>query len=156
MHGDDVVRVAHVVFDLVAQFGDVHVNGARQGKAVVAPDGVEQLVARDDFAPMLKKISEDAELARGKFQRLAALSRFEVAEVERDVSKLRFIEALIMLGRAAQNRFDTRHQFQETERLGNVIIRPRAESDDFVYLLPARREHDDGSLVTALAQTLAD
>jgi hypothetical protein len=29
MNGDDVARVGWIVFDLVTQLGDVHVNGAR-------------------------------------------------------------------------------------------------------------------------------
>src|SRR4030095_6230349 len=47
MDSDDVARVARSLLDLLAQFGDVHVNRTGEGEAAVAPDRIEQLVAGD-------------------------------------------------------------------------------------------------------------
>ena len=44
---------------------------------------------------------------------------------------------------AAQNGLDARHQFADTERLDDVIVRAEFEADDAVNLLAARRNHDD-------------
>jgi hypothetical protein len=52
MHGHDVAGVAGVVFNLLPQLRDVRINGARQWKIIVAPHGVEQLIAAQNFAPV--------------------------------------------------------------------------------------------------------
>src|SRR5215468_10111020 len=38
MDGDDITRVARSVFDLLAQFGDVHINRSGKREAAVSPD----------------------------------------------------------------------------------------------------------------------
>src|ERR1044071_1788126 len=85
MNGDDVVRVAGSVFDLLAELGDVHVNGACERQALVAPDVVEELVAADDLAATLDEVAHDLELAGRKLKLSAPLLRFERFEVELDV-----------------------------------------------------------------------
>lgn len=64
MHCDDVVRISGIVFDLLTELCDVSVYGASERKTVVAPHGVQQLIARYDLALMLYEILQQLELAR--------------------------------------------------------------------------------------------
>src|SRR5438094_98899 len=64
-------RVRGVVLDLAAQPVDVHVNGARLARVVVAPYVLEQLVAREHLARMAKQEREQLEGLRLDRQSLA-------------------------------------------------------------------------------------
>ena len=81
VHGEDVLRVARVVFELLPQPGDVDVDGPRRRHRVVAPHLVEQLVARQRGAAMLDEVPQQLELARGQVERLPGLGHFRLAEI---------------------------------------------------------------------------
>src|SRR6185503_1128268 len=55
---EDVARVGAAVADLGAQLRDVCVDGAGAGIALVAPDVLEQLVARDGLALPLDQVAQ--------------------------------------------------------------------------------------------------
>ena len=71
MDGVDVSRATRVVFELLSQPCDVDVHGPRRRHRVVAPDFVEQLVARQRRAAMLDEVAEKLELARRELDELA-------------------------------------------------------------------------------------
>src|SRR5438552_12430177 len=103
MNSDDMAGVAGNIFYLLAQFGDVHVDGARQRETVVAPHRVEQLIAGYDLAAMLDKVSENFELPRREIQKLAGFDHSEIFEIEHHFSELIGLQSLCVPGNAAQH-----------------------------------------------------
>ncbi len=87
VNGEDVLRVARVGLDLLAQPGHVHVDGARRRHRVVAPHLVEQLLARERRAAVLDEVAQQLELPRRQLDRLAAWSS-PPAEVDPDIAEL--------------------------------------------------------------------
>ena len=61
--GDDVPRLGRVGFDFLPQPGDVVVNGARNRSAVIPPNVVEQLIARDDLTATPDQVAQDLRFA---------------------------------------------------------------------------------------------
>jgi hypothetical protein len=64
MHGDDELRLGGVLFDLLAQSGDVIVNRSSEGEVIITPDFIQQLIARDCFATPRDEVSQNLEFAR--------------------------------------------------------------------------------------------
>ena len=63
VHGNNVLRLGRVGLDFLPQPGDVVVDRARHRGAVVPPDFVEQLIARNDFTPTPDQVAHDLEFA---------------------------------------------------------------------------------------------
>src|SRR5258708_37441718 len=80
VHGQEELRVGGTRLDLLAQLGDVNVDGARQRRLVVAPDLVEQAVARDHLAAVLDEVPQEAHLARRHLDSLALAAHFALLE----------------------------------------------------------------------------
>src|SRR5688500_9945351 len=87
VHGENVLRMARVGLDLLAQPGDVDVDRARRGHGVVTPDFVQQLVAGERGAAVLEEIAQELELARGELQRRPFFRRLGLPEVDADVAE---------------------------------------------------------------------
>src|SRR5262245_12038705 len=143
MNRDDVARVTWSLFDLLTQLGDVHVDRSGEREAAVAPDRIEQLVARDYFASMFDEIFQDVEFSRRDFDRRPGLRHFELFEIDRDHAEMELFGRFALAMSAAQERLDPGHQFHEAERLGHIIIGADLQPDHFVDLLAAGGEHDD-------------
>ena len=75
MNGHDEGRGLWRVFDLFAQFGDVHVNGSGERNVVVVPHRVEQAFSRQDLAAVVDQETQQLELAWRERQVLAVLER---------------------------------------------------------------------------------
>ena len=58
----DVPGIAGYLLNLMSEFRDVHVDGARQREALIAPDCIQKLVSRHDFAAMVNEILQDIQL----------------------------------------------------------------------------------------------
>src|ERR1700731_3524784 len=100
---------------------------------------------------MLQKVK----LLTGKLHRLATAQHAVTAQIyfhiPEGIAVLLFRQSL----GTTQNGFHTREQFPDRERFGDVIIGAQFEADDFVYLLPASGEHNDGNRGTLGLQLLA-
>src|SRR4029077_5553589 len=70
-HGEEVARTGGVFLEALAQPQDEVVHGTGRGEHVVAPDALEQILARDDLAGVLGEHLEDHRLLLGKLLRLA-------------------------------------------------------------------------------------
>src|SRR6185369_5855130 len=105
---------------------------------------------------MLYEVLHHLELARAKLQRAPALRRLEGLEVHLNVAEAHLLDLFERLRRATQDGLDSRHQFEEAERLRHVVVRARLEAEHLVYLLPARGEHDDGRVVARGAKLAAN
>ena len=73
--GEDELRVPGVGLDLLAEPGDVDVDGARRRHGVVAPDLVQQLLACQRGAAVLDEVAQQLEFAGRQLERLAAAGR---------------------------------------------------------------------------------
>jgi hypothetical protein len=64
MHGDDVLRLGGVLLDLLSQSGDVIINRSSKGEILIAPDFIQQLVARDRFPTPRDEVFQNLEFVR--------------------------------------------------------------------------------------------
>src|SRR5919112_6771458 len=60
--GQDEPRVDRILLDLRAQASDRDIDQPGIAEVVVAPNAVEQLVAREDLARALRELDEEVEL----------------------------------------------------------------------------------------------
>ena len=58
MHGDDVVGIPRIVFNLVPQPHDMHIDGARVSQRIVTPHLLQQRVSRNDFPAVLDQVAQ--------------------------------------------------------------------------------------------------
>ena len=87
MYCDDVPRLSRVLLDLLAEPSDVIVDSTSEGEIVIAPDFIEELVARNRFTKVLDEVFHHSEFARGKLQRLSPLLRQMLAKVQFDIGE---------------------------------------------------------------------
>src|SRR5688572_22081299 len=69
VNGEDVLRMPGIVFELLPEPRHVHVHRPRGGHGVVAPDLIQQLVARQGGSAVLEKVAQQLELERRQFDR---------------------------------------------------------------------------------------
>src|SRR4051812_32015132 len=65
-HGDDMARIGSVDFDLGAQAAHMDVDQATVTEVVVAPDLVEQRLAAEHLARILRELAQQTELGLGE------------------------------------------------------------------------------------------
>ena len=63
------------------------VHRASEGEIFIAPDFVEELIARNGFATVLNEVFQHSEFARREIQRLASLLRQMFAKVQFDIGE---------------------------------------------------------------------
>ena len=68
MHSLNVLRSPGICFELLPQPCDVNIHGACRRCGVVAPDGVEELVAGVDGTLIFDEVLEELEFQCGEFQ----------------------------------------------------------------------------------------
>src|SRR5688500_4109934 len=157
--GDDVLRVAGIVFELLSEPRDVQVDGARRRHRVVAPDLVEQLVAAERGAAMFDEILQQLEFACREVEGRAGLDDLSATEVDGDVAKAKGLAGECCRrcrAAAAQERLDAPQELGHLERLDQVVVGAQLEADDAIDALPLGRQHQDRRLHAALAQRPAD
>src|SRR6185503_5535208 len=64
MNSNDVLRCGRVFFDFLSQPGDMIINRARNRCAVIPPNFIQQLIARDDLTSMPDQVTQDLKFAR--------------------------------------------------------------------------------------------
>src|SRR3954451_22723253 len=83
-HGHDRRRVA----ELAPHLSHVDVDGARVTGERVAPDALEQLVARQDEAAVVEQLPEEIELLRRELDLLVADLHLSTARIDDEVAVL--------------------------------------------------------------------
>ena len=133
------------------------VDRARVAGERVAPDALEQLVARQHEAAVVEQLPEQVELLRRELDLLAADRRLAAAGVDAQVAVRDHLglELAALRRGAPQDRLDPRDELARVERLRQVVVGADLEPDDLVDVLVARGQHQDRH-VGALAQPLAD
>src|SRR5262245_27814156 len=129
--------------ELAAQLADVNVHRAGVAGEGVAPDALEQLVAREHEAAVVEQLPEQVELLRRELDLLVADAHLAPPGVDRQVAvaELRALE-LAALGRgAAQDRLHALDELARVEGLRELVVGADLEPDDLVDVLVARRQH---------------
>ena len=135
--------------ELAAQVADVDLQHLGPGVEVKAPDGVEDLLAREHLVGVASEVGEQLELARGELDIAAVALDPTRAQVEADITGLE--HRRLALRRHAQLRAHAREQLLEGERLGHVVVGAAVEPLDLLLDRAARGQHDHRQLGLARA-----
>src|ERR671935_92142 len=107
-------------FELPSQVGDEDLDRVGDRERVVAPDLVEQLLARDHQALVAHQVLEQLELALGELDRALATVHLVRVGVEAEIADA---ERRHAAGRPpAQQRPQSREQLLALERLDQVVV----------------------------------
>ena len=128
--------------DRLTQPPDVDVDGALLDFAVIAPDRIEHLPAREHAAGVFEEVAQNAEFGGAERQHAAATGRPVRGQVD-----CKFAARQSFGGErgadAAQHRLDPGEQFARGERLQNIIVRACFQSAYLILFLTARGQHHD-------------
>src|ERR1051326_3684042 len=137
-HGHDHGRLLGIFFQLLAEATHVHVDRAREGVFTVAPDLLQQDLARESCAGILREVAQQAEFARGERNDFAVAKHRRPFEVD---PKRPELEHAVVFGRrrgaAPDVGFNTGQEFEDFKRLGKVVVRADLQAEDFVHQLSA-------------------
>src|SRR5664279_1909319 len=127
---------------------DVGVDGAVHAVAVIAPDAIEQRLARKDVARARGECLEQAEFIARELQRAAVVAHLHAPFVDDDRSGPGSADACdcrrcARLGGAPQDAAHARDELARRERLGDVVVGAELEADDAIDLVAARGEKED-------------
>src|SRR5205085_10305414 len=144
-NGEQHARSIGVVVQLLAQTGDVHVDGPRGHVARVhAPDVGENLVTRDHAAAVYGQIAQQLDFLLRELRPLPAVqANFAGPQVGDAAGETNLADVEWALRRAAQDGFDTGQQLAHAERLDHIIVGAEPETADPIALRAARRQDDD-------------
>ena len=90
------------VAELAAQLAHVHVDRARVARERVAPDALEQLVAREHEPAMVEQLPEQVELLRRELDLLVADAHLAPAGVDREVAVPELLALALARARASR------------------------------------------------------
>ena len=143
--GLEILRMAGIGLNLFAQAADVNIDRTRGDKGSLLPDGIEQLIAREDTAAVGGEIFEQAEFAnRGK--NVAAADLYgHGGDIDLQIAEVEDLGSIRRLAQTAEHGADPRHQFARAERLGDVVVAAEFQAFDPVGLRGLRREKNDGN-----------
>src|SRR5438552_2777460 len=141
-HRQKMARIGGIIFELLPEQADVHINCARHCFLIISPYFAQQLAAGENRVALLDKVAKQLELARRKFNALAVATDFDLPKINFDAAELKNLAELERKQcAAAQERFDACEQLHRLIRFGQVIIGAELEAEHFVNHLAARSEH---------------
>src|SRR5580658_8312333 len=120
------------------------------------PDLFEELLVGHDAPRVPDECGEELELNWRKADLLPPAAYDSACEVDLEVAQI--VDAFFLrgVGRGVANGdTDSCQELGHAEGFGEVIVRPRVERHDFVVLLVARRQNDDGC-ASPFAEALGD
>src|SRR5271157_269875 len=139
----EVARVLGVRLDFFPDTADVDINGTGSHIRSVAPDGVEQMVAREDTSAMAGKVIEQAELRGGGGNQLAADHEGHRRGINLNLTDLQGTGREGPL-EAAQHGLDAGHELARAEGLGDVVVGAELESENAVGFTALGGQKNDG------------
>src|SRR5437867_1839524 len=125
MDGLNKFRMPRVFFELLPKPSDMDVDCACRGHGVIAPDGVEQDVARMDDSAVLDQELEELEFHCRKVDGFVFARDLGAPEIDRDAAKTHgtgFLIAIRVRGRASEQCFYPRKKLDHLERLCQIIV----------------------------------
>src|SRR5262249_45057661 len=139
-HGADRVLLAAGI-EQFAQASDMHVDGALVDIDVAAPDAVEQLLAREHAAGMLKEKLQQPVFGRPEIDRTSGAGDAALLAVELDIAESEHGGEPFGAG-APEQALHPREQLGHRERLDDVVVGAGRKPADALTLLTARSQHD--------------
>ena len=130
--------------EFFAQAADVGVDGAGVDGAGVAPDLLQQRVARLRAAPAFEQQAEQLELGGRQVELLAVEGDLEIAPVDDEFADGQPVVAPLGPAHAPQHGFHPQDEFARAEGLGHVIVRADFQPGDALGGLALGGEHQHG------------
>jgi hypothetical protein len=65
---DDIGGITRCIFEFLTEFGDVVIHGPSEGKMMIAPHCIQQLIAGDGFTAPLDEVFQNVELPRRELE----------------------------------------------------------------------------------------
>ena len=144
-----------IVFQVLAQLGDIDVHRAGVEVVVVDPDGFQGEVALQDFVGMRAEQRKEFVFLRGELAVFVADGKQLLLGVESEFSDVVEGAFLVFLSTyATQNSLNAEHELFHREGLGDVVVGTDFEAFDDVVLLRLCRQEDDGHFGVGLADFL--
>src|SRR3954469_25408477 len=140
---------------LLAQPGDVYINGTGIAVKVLSPDQAEQTLAVQHHALVTHERREQVELLGAQLNRFTADRDLAPRRVEPDVGNLEHAFGLHGALAASQDGLYAGYELARGERLRDVVVGANFEPDDLVDVVAAGGE-DDHRYVRSLANLFAD
>src|SRR6266481_551877 len=131
-----------------------NVHASWRDEAVGAPNGVEELIAREDAVGTRSQIVEEAKFECAERDGFAGMADAIGSWIDREASDFDDARGVNGRLRPAEQGFNAGDQFARAEGLGDVIVGAHFEADDAVGFVAASREHEDRKTVEGLV--LAD
>jgi len=158
-HGADETGCLGIVAELLAEGGDVDIDGAVEDLVVAVADFLEQLLAGLDAAGGAEEAGEEIELDGGEVEGLVIEGDDAGAEVHAQGAG----EELGGIGggggaaegAAADDGAEPGEELAGGECLGEIIIGADLEADDAVGFIATGSEHEDGD-IAGFANLLED
>src|SRR5687768_2121147 len=162
LYAEDVSRAADrmeeprlaIGFELPSQVGDEDLDRVRDRERVVAPDLVEQLLARDHQALVAHEVLEQLELALRELDLALAARDLVRVGVEHQVGDPQ--RGHPARRAPAQQRAHAGQQLLSLERLDQVVVGADVQALDARLERVARGQHEDRDLVAVVAQAPRD
>jgi len=140
----DPGRLLRSVFQLLPQTGDVHIHGARERSAVVAPYFAQELLSRQSLARVLQEVSQQLKLARRSGRGLLVFM-MDVDGLKQINDSFGHLEG----DRALKHTSDV---LEETFRDSDVVA--RLGGDEFAVLAIEAAGHSELTIKTRLLESL--
>ena len=137
-----------------AQAADVDVDGPQFDILAVRPDGLEQLLAREDAAGIFHEMLEQSIFGRPDTEGLVVAAHAVGGEVHLQPGIFELLGGE-RGAHAAQNRTRAGDQFLGAEGLGDIIVGAGLQPADAVVFLAAGGQHDDRQVGGLLAAAQA-
>src|SRR4051812_18246100 len=151
-HREQILRGSGVALELFAQVTNVNVDRARVAVRRVAPDLLQEHLARLHAPRRAGESGQDLELDVGELHALSPRRHYPPLEVDLQVAGA---DGLLAAGpgtdhlRASQRRTHAASELPDRERLGDVVVGPHLQAEDLVDLVVLGGEHDDRHLAPA-------
>src|SRR5467141_2211899 len=105
---------------------------------IMAPDRVEQLLAREDSPRVPQEMTQESKFRRTEMDRFAG-ARYPVrGEIHRHVGEMQHLLHRARLG-SPDHRAQSGDEFARAERLDDIVVRTAVEPAHSVALFAARR-----------------
>src|SRR5258708_15936116 len=109
-HGHDQHRSLWRLLQLLAQTGNVHIDGARKGANLIAPHLAQNLITRQSDSFVLNEITQELKFPSRKIYRFAFAHNLSAADIRANRAKL--VKALARsYGAAPRYRLPPAHAF---------------------------------------------
>ena len=154
--GGDVLRRRRVVLNLDAQAADVHVDDLDLAAVIRAPDGVENVLARERTAGIFHEQLHDRKLRLRQADVLAVFVERARAQVQHERAAREHVLGALAAADAAVERVHAREQLGGGEGLRNIVVGAGHEAGNLVHLLALGAEHEDAHLGAGRADAAAD